>query len=461
MNKKVIIAGVITVAVVGAAIAGWLLLGKNESQDKEDVVYVEPITTLMGIGSGMGYPGRFAGVVESQETWDIPQNAEKKVKDILVEEGTEVAVGTPLFNYDTSTMESELSQAELDLERIVNSISDLEAQIKQLEKDKKEANEEEKLSYTTQIQTAQTDKKKNEYDKKSKSIEIEKLKDNISNSMVKSEIAGVVKAINEKNAADPMTGEAQPFLTIVATGEFRIKGKVNEQNFSAIVQGEPAIIRSRVDDSQTWSGTFGKIDMDNPINNNNSGGMVFSAGMSGSGGQETSSSYSFYVDLESSEGLMLGQHVYIETNEGQQEERLGVWIDEGFICDIDKKPYVWADNGKGRMEKREVVLGQHDDALFQYEIADGLSLEDAIAFPTEGIKEGAKAVVNDGQNSSGMQETQMINEGSVMEGNEGEPLPEEGDVPQDAVPSDASGMDEGQDSPSSVQTQEEKGAKAE
>ncbi len=36
----------------------------------------------------------------------------------------------------------------------------------------------------------------------------------------------------------------------------------------------------------------------------------------------SSSTYPFYVTLDSSDGLMLGQHVYIEMDEGQEERRL-------------------------------------------------------------------------------------------------------------------------------------------
>ena len=36
----------------------------------------------------------------------------------------------------------------------------------------------------------------------------------------------------------------------------------------------------------------------------------------------------FYVNLDSSEGLMLGQHVYIEPDEGQDEKKSGIWLND-------------------------------------------------------------------------------------------------------------------------------------
>ena len=66
---------------------------------------------------------RYAGVVESENTWKVEKNSEKKVKEVYVEVGQEVQVGTPLFSYDTEKFQSDLEQAQLDLERINNELS--------------------------------------------------------------------------------------------------------------------------------------------------------------------------------------------------------------------------------------------------------------------------------------------------------------------------------------------------
>ena len=62
------------------------------------------------------------------------------------------------------------------------------AQIAQLEKEKKKASEDEKFSYTTEIQTAQMDLKKAEYEKKAKEVQITQMREKIGNSTVTSEI---------------------------------------------------------------------------------------------------------------------------------------------------------------------------------------------------------------------------------------------------------------------------------
>jgi HlyD family secretion protein len=86
---------------------------------------------------------------------------------------------------------------------------------------------------------------------------------------------------------------------------------------------------------------------------------------------------------------MLGQHVYIEPDNGQEDVKTGVWISEFYIVDTDTaSPYVWAANEKERLEKRSVVLGEYDEALGEYEIVSGLMEDDYIAFPDDTLEEG-------------------------------------------------------------------------
>ena len=41
------------------------------------------------------------------------------------------------------------------------------------------------------------------------------------------------------------------------------------------------------------------------------------------------------VELDSSENLMLGQHVYIERDIGQDEKKDGLWLSDYYILDTD------------------------------------------------------------------------------------------------------------------------------
>lgn len=73
---------------------------------------------------------------------------------------------------------------------------------------------------------------------------------------------GVVKSVQEQgqDTAIMYGDSSQAFITILATGEYRVKGRVNEQNIGEIMEGEAALIRSRVDEDQVWTGTFTAVD---------------------------------------------------------------------------------------------------------------------------------------------------------------------------------------------------------
>ena len=382
--KKKIIAIVCAVAVLAAAGGGvtWHFLG-NSTKEDDNVVYVNTVKALTNLGTGNGMENRYAGVVESENTWKVEKNSEKTVKEVYVEVGQEVQVGTPLFSYDTEKFQSDLEQAQLDLERINNELSSMNTNIDQLYKDKKQASKDQQASITLEIQEAELDLKKKEYEGKSKQAEIDKLNDNITNATVISEIAGVVKSINNGDSsagAYSSDNSDNSFLTVLATGDFRVKGQINEQNMSdgSITEGSQVIVHSRVDENQTWTGTVTKIDRENARTGSNN---VYSS----SGDSMTqSSNYPFYVQLDGTNGLMLGQHVYVEPDIGQQEVKTGIWLSDYFINDVDSNPYVWADDGNGKLEKRSVTLGTHDENMMEYQITDGLKEEDAITFPEDG-----------------------------------------------------------------------------
>ena len=209
-RKKVIITG--AAACAGVVLIGtglWFWLGRDKGADSENVVYVNSVDSLMNPGNTSGILNRFAGVVETQESLEIPASQDQTVKEIYVEEGQEVQVGTPLFIYDTEKTSEELEKAQLELERISNEIGNKYNELAALEKEKKTADKSAQLDYTIQIQEAQLEVKRSEYEKESKQAEIRKLKDTIENATVTSKLAGVVKSINDGSSQAANYGRAR------------------------------------------------------------------------------------------------------------------------------------------------------------------------------------------------------------------------------------------------------------
>ena len=177
-----------------------------------------------------------------------------------------------------------------------------------------------------------------------------------------------------------------PFMTIVETGGFRVKGYVNENNAAALREGTEVIIRSRVSD-QTWKGSVDTVDWNNPVQQQS----YYDSDTS------LSSKYPFYVTLDEGDGLLLGQHVYIEPDYGQEDEQdaSAINLPSYFISDPDGKPWVWAQSSKGKLEKRDLKLGEYNADTDTYPVLEGLTAEDYIAYPDESLKAGMACVTYD------------------------------------------------------------------
>lgn len=439
MKKGVLIVlGILLLA--GAGGGGWYYY-KNYYAPPEaegDPVYVTSVGSLTGYS--VGVTNRYAGVVEPQETVKVNIESGKVVKEVEVKVGQEVKQGELLFHYDLTSIQQSLKEAQLELDRLKNEALSLQDQIATLEKEKKQAPQDSQLSYTIEIETNKMNLQKNEYDQQSKAAQIERLESSTENTEVRSEIDGVIQKIDTskltsddgdmlQEGVDMMNysgeNDDSAFITILSTGAYRVKGKVNELNAMSIIEGSPVIIRSRVDEEQTWHGLMGSVDRDN-ASSDDENNMYYYGMMSDS--QTSSSSYPFYVELDSSEGLMLGQHVYIELDNGQEDKKEGLWLSEFYIVDADtEEPYVWAADSRKRLEKRKVTLGGYDEALGEYEILDGLTVKDSIAYPEEGLEEGratttsAEALTTDLPSYS---EGEMPEDG-MMELPESEPYPDE------------------------------------
>ena len=386
-KKKKIIVAVVIIAAAAVAVGFFLKSKLGKSSSGGDAAYVESVQSLVN-GVNGGGQNRYMGVVESQDTWDVNLSSDQTVKEIFVSVGDEVQEGTPLFEYKTDDLSLQIAQAKLELESIASQINDYNNQIKTLTTEKNAASKEEQFNYTVQIQSLQTSIKQSEYEQQSKKLEIQKMEDTMSQSTVTSKINGVVKSINEKGETDSY-GNEQPFMSILTTGDYRVKGTVNETNVYDLTEGQSVILRSRVDETKTWTGTIEKIDTENEEKDNNNGVYY-----SGSDSENQSTKYPFYVTLDSADGLMLGQHLYVELDEGQTETKDGIWLYSGYIVQDDDAAYVWADNGKGKLEKRTVELGEYDEGMDLYEIKSGLELNDMIAWPVSGFREGLKTTTN-------------------------------------------------------------------
>lgn len=390
-------------------------------------VYVQTVNEIMGYGAAGEY-NTCGGVVVAQNETKIERDESRKISELRVTAGQSVSAGDVLFTYDMEEMQLTIDKAKLEIEQMKNSVSDLATQITDLEKEKARASKDEQLGYTVRIQMLETDKKETEYNITVKERELKSMQDSAGSGAVTAPISGKVKAINENGGYDDSTGQPLPYITLVEDGAFRVKGKVNELNRQDFYEGQPVVVRSRVDSSMTWTGSIATIDT-TPESSNSSGVMYYGS----SDEMTTSSSYPFYVQLDETDGLLLGQHVYIEPNMGQQEEQQGLWLDASYVFGSEEEGYfVWAADDHDEIEKRTVIVDQTNEVLNQVEIISGLTGEDRIAFPDDTVQEGApitETPVEETINPDDMNNGENYDESLPMEGGDG-------DVPTDGVMDD-------------------------
>ena len=316
----------------------------------------------------------YAGVVVSENSVTVERDLSRAIGEVCVAVGDEVEPDQVLFRYDTDELNLMLDKQELELDRLEAEIKSKNTQVSEVQKELKKATGDIKTQLNIQLRQLQTELTEAAYDKEDLMAEIDQTKKLLENVDVTSPIYGTVRKI------DPTSDK---YITIQQTGAFQIKGTLNELNVdSGIKVGADVVVVSRLDAGKTWKGTVSSVDFNN--SQYNSYDELY-----GSYDTQTSSSnYPFYVTLDSTEGLLLGQHVYVRmagVNENTENRILlpesylmGVHYDEQTLI---TSAYVWCVNEEGKLVQGKVVLGEFVMANGCYVVLNGLDMDDYVADP--------------------------------------------------------------------------------
>ena len=386
-------------AILTGAMALSLLAGCDGGSSTGPSVSVQSVSMVAGAGA-VGLADRYAGKVVAGESVDVKRDSDKTVLETYVHEGDMVRAGDLLFAYDTEAMQLSLDKMYLEKESEELKIASAQSEIKELEAQKAKAKASQQLTYTLQIDTRNADIREAEYNIALKERDIAAMEAALLNAEVVAPISGRVMTVDETGASYNNSynyyygggGEEDNsginFITITDVTRLRVEGSINEMNVFALNEGMEMLIRSRLDETVTWAGTLSYIDWENPNSGNNNNMYYY-------GGEEdemtSSSQYPFYIELTGTEGLLMGQHVYIEPDKGDgAEQPTGPMLPSWYIVfdDEDGSAYVWAADSRDRLEKRSVTLGIYDEMTDCWEIAEGLALTDYIAFPEEDLTAG-------------------------------------------------------------------------
>ena len=390
--KKKVIAIIVIAALAGAGIVLWrfgVFNSVQNSSGSSSEIYVMSLSDIMGANSSYS-ADVFMGVVEGQDSTSITKSSERELDQILVSEGDIVEEGTPLFSYKTDTLEAENQQSAYDIEGYNLTIDDYNREIEKAQSDiakikgetDKDKNDREDLENKIKGLTTDIAITQNSIERTNAKIEENNKK--IANSVVKSPAAGTITKIADDT--NPYTTDGS-FITILAAKEMRVKGQINEQNVWAINVDEPVTLRSRVDETKTWTGTITKIDTESKQEEN-------SNGYGGNSSDSSSTKYPFYITLDDSEGLMMGQHLYIElgvTAAPEMDFSDGTYIYDYYIAyDEEGNPFLWVDNN-GKLAKQNIELGDYYEEQMVYSIS-GVEKDALVAYPMEDYEEGMKTV---------------------------------------------------------------------
>ena len=361
------------------AIAAIVVLVVLNVGPKGPAVYVQRVGDLQS-DAGLSI-GRFAGIVESQKVEKVRFDTAKTLGQIAVEPGQKVAQGDVLFSYNTEVMQLDVQSGQIEIEALQAQIATNNEQIRQLQADRNAVEGADRLAYDAQIQQLQSEINSVNYQIRTKQADLERLKKEIETAAVVSPVTGVVESVADPMNPDPNAPDV--LVTVRNAGDLRVKGSVSEQNIGSIYTGQTVIVRSRVDASKTWKGTIGAIETGSA--EKDEAEMYY-----GEDASNRASFYAFYVELQSSEKLIMGQHVVIEPDVGQSVDKSGIWLPSGFIMQEGDTYFVWARNARGRLQKQTVAVQRYDEAMDEYEITSGLTLEDYIAWPDANCEVGAK-----------------------------------------------------------------------
>lgn len=216
-----------------------------------------------------------------------------------------------------------------------------------------------------------------ETDKKDMELQVMKIKKKIEDSIVKAVVDGVVMEVQNKDQID----SNMPYMTINGSEGAYINGAVSELLLSDVKTGDSVTVQYWNENGAfTSQGTIIEVSS-YPVDNN-----VFGYG----GGNSNVSYYPITISVEGCDNIPQGQ--YVEIILGGPDI-----IDEGFVC--LPKAYIRRDNGSyyvyiaddnDHLIKKYVEIGRivYGD---MYEITDGITMEDKIAFPYgKYVREGTR-----------------------------------------------------------------------
>ncbi len=366
--------GVAAVALVGGAI--WLGGGQSGTTTNE----VETALTYTSVKEGsIASATLLSGTVSAADEQYVYYDASKgEISSILVAQGDQVQVGTPLVQYNTTELQAAYESAVRSRDKIGRQIYDLRThgQTVQLTGDDEIDN-----STTASAQRSVDLQLQELYDTYADAEDsIAKAEKALNDATVTSTVAGTVVEVNKSVSKNATT--SQTVVHVVNQGSLQVVGSLTEYDLANIAVDQEVKLTSKVYPDKVWTG---KITY---ISNYPDGGQT-GAGSDATGGT-SNSKYPFKVAITSEVGeLKQGFTVNIEVVNKNQSILVPV---TAVVAEADKN-YVWT-IVDGKAKKVEVTLGNADAT--NQEVTVGLKTGDqVISNPDVSLKDGKEVEAYD------------------------------------------------------------------
>lgn len=367
-------------------------------------IEVQSVSELNWFGDQNTLTG--SGNIISDGSQSVFLSKDNPIGQVYVQKGQQVSIGDPLLSYDMTKAKIQLEIKKLEVEKLQFEQAIAQKEWKELlemkplmqqdsvpQKDPESDAESEtddpvktnpdSTKQDTQIdgytkeelQKKQLEKKKQlqELDLKLRmsKLEVQSLTEAAANGMIKSQINGIVKSIQTEGSNNL---ETEPYILLTQSEGLYLYGTVSELQLENMKAGQMV-------SGNSWESGTSFLAVIKEIES-------FPVEGAGDMDNQAVSYYGFKAYIEDTTNLKVGEGVeYVLESEGRNDTEL-ITLPKAYVREQDGQYYVLKEGKDHRIHKQIVEIGKVVYGT-AYEIIDGITARDYIAFPY-----GKNAVLN-------------------------------------------------------------------
>ncbi|HFI0977011.1 TPA: efflux RND transporter periplasmic adaptor subunit [Streptococcus suis] len=361
--------GVAAVALIGGGLAlGGVFGGSSTTTEQVATSLTYTVAKEGSIASSTLLTGTISAADEQYVYYD-PSKGD--LSEVLVEQGTQVEVGTPLIRYDATELQAALDTAVRGRDKIGRQIYELQTNGQTVQDTGDTATDEAATAAAQRSVDSQLADLNDSY--ADAQAAVDKAYNALTEATIYSTVAGTVVEVNK--SVSKSSTSSQTVIHIVNQGSLQVTGNLTEYDLANIAVDQEVKLTSKVYPDKSWTG---KITY---ISNYPSTEQTASVATGTSGG--SGAKYPFKAALTSELGeLKQGFTVNIEVVNTSNH----ILIPVTAVVPEGDKNFVWT-IVEGKAKKVEVTFG-NADALNQ-EVTAGIAVGDqVITIPTPDLEDG-------------------------------------------------------------------------